>query len=574
MSSSDPAPAPLLDVRDLRLHFATGGHEVRAVNGISFQLSLGETLGIVGESGSGKSVTASTVLRLIPSPPLVVDGGQILLDGRDTLTLSDRELQQVRGKDVGVVFQDPMSALNPGLTIGRQVMEPLLIHRIGSKDEARARAMELLELVGLSDPARRMRQYPHQLSGGMLQRVVIAMALAARPRLLIADEPTTALDATTRVQILDLLADVQQRFGMAMILITHDMGVVARAADRVAVMHDGLIVEQGPVEQIFARPAHPYTRALLAATPGRDGYRARRAAVPGTVSSVGTTSRATGTPPYGPGASRPVVEVEDLEITYQLPRSAGAANRTLTAVRGVSFALQAGEVLALVGESGSGKSSTGRALIGLERPTAGTVHIDGLDVARLGLRAARRFHRSAQMVFQDPMSSLNPRVTVGDAIARPLRRLTRVSRSEARATVLRTLELVGLTAEQADRYPHEFSGGQRQRVGIARALVVEPTVLICDEPVSALDVSIQAQVVDLLLDLRERLDLTMLFISHDMGVVREIADRVAVMTEGQIVEIGVTQEVFEHPRHPYTRTLLDSVLEPVVGSRVTPPRTA
>ena len=527
----------LLEVEDLAVEFHTAAGTVPAVSGIGFHVDPGETLALLGESGSGKSVSAAAIMNLIDSPPGYVTAGRILYRGRDLLTMAPEERRAINGREIAMIFQDTLAHLNPVYSVGWQIAETIRAHGGAAPGAARRRAGALLERVGIPDPARRADDYPHQFSGGQRQRVMIAMALALRPDLLIADEPTTALDVTVQAQILSLLAELRAETGMALVLITHDLGVVAEVADRVAVMQDGRIVEAGQVQQIFHRPEHPYTRRLMAAIPGRQALR------------------------NGNGRARtePLLRVEGLAKHY--PITKGLMRRrtgeVMRAVDGVSFELEAGETLGLVGESGSGKSTLARTLLRLEEPTAGTVRYRGDDVVGLSSAELLRFRRLIQVVFQDPYASLNPRMTVAQIVAEPWSIHKDVlPKARWQAQVCELLEQVGLRPEHARRYPHQFSGGQRQRIAIARALALRPEVIICDEAVSALDVSIQAQVIALLSDLQKTFGLAYLFIAHDLPVVRNFADRVLVMHQGRIVEQGPTEQIFERPQHPYTQALL------------------
>ncbi|MFD5623676.1 dipeptide ABC transporter ATP-binding protein [Streptomyces yangpuensis] len=525
---------PLVEVTDLTVDFPVGGaaEYVRAVDGISFTLEEGRALGIVGESGSGKSTVAAALLGLHRGTGARA-AGTVRVGGTDVAAATPAELRRLRGGTAAMVFQDPLSSLDPYLAIGDQIAEVHRIHSGASRREARARAAEVLDRVGIADAARRSRARPHEFSGGMRQRALIAMALACEPRLLIADEPTTALDVTVQAQILDLLRGLREERGLGLLLVTHDVGVAAESADDLLVMRDGSAVEHGPVASVLAAPARPYTRALLAAVPRLDGPRASR-------------------PPTGsaPGAAHaPVVEAVGLR------REFGRRGRRVTAVAGVSLAVRAGETLGIVGESGSGKSTLGRMLVGLVEPDAGQVRHGG--VATTGITDG------VQMVFQDPVSSLNPRRSVGESIADPLRAAGERDGAVLRARVGELLERVGLEAGHHDRYPHEFSGGQRQRVGIARALAPRPRLIVCDEPVSALDVTTQAQVTALLAELQAEFGIALVFIAHDLAVVRQVSDRVAVMRAGEIVEEGWVDEVYDRPAHPYTRRLLAAV--PTLG---------
>ncbi|QPC43557.1 ABC transporter ATP-binding protein [Kaustia mangrovi] len=540
----------VLDVRGLSAEARSeeGGKVI--LDDVSFSVRAGETLCIAGESGSGKSITSLSLMRLLPGS-VRVTGGEALLAGRDLLALSEREMRRVRGDEIAMIFQEPMTSLNPVMTVGRQLTEALRMHRDMPARAARARALEMLEAVRLSEPSRRLAQYPHELSGGMRQRVMIAMALSCNPKVLIADEPTTALDVTVQAQILSLMNDLKSEFGTAVVLITHDMGVVAEMADHVLVMNRGRVVETGDVFSIFSEPRDPYTRGLLAAVPrlgslaDRDGPRVRGA------------PRATPPAPAPEGA--PVVSVRDLTVRFDI--HGGLLQRPIRrvhAVEGISFDIRPGETLSLVGESGCGKSTTGKALLNLV-PWSGAVEIAGHRTAGLDDRAMRPVRRDIQMIFQDPFASLDPRMTVGDLVAEPLviHDLARGAEIDERVAWL--FERVGLEPQHRTRHPHEFSGGQRQRICIARALSVGPKVIVADESVSALDVSVQAQVLELMQELQAELGIAYLFISHDMAVVEEVSHRVAVMYFGQIVEIGPRRAVFTDPCHAYTQRLLEAV---------------
>ncbi len=547
----------LLEVRDLRVSF--GAHE--AVRGIDFDIAPGETLALVGESGCGKSATALSLMRLVPEPGRV--SGAVRFDGQDLLALNARQMRDVRGGSIAMIFQEPMTSLNPVLSIGAQIVETLQQHERLSKAAAHRRAVELLELVRIPEPQRRVSDYPHELSGGQRQRVMIAMAVACRPRLLIADEPTTALDVTIQAHILDLLNTLRKELSMALLLITHDLGVVADHADRVAVMLAGRKVEEARVEEIFSDPRHAYTRGLLGASLNLADdlhYRAStlpeiRHAAPADGEAVFTVVprkfRAVDEDETAYRA-QPLLSVRDLHVDYAQRHE----KAPLRAVDGVSFDIGRGESVGLVGESGCGKSTLSRAIMRVAHVASGTILLDGVDLVTLNERALRPLRRKVQMVFQDPYASLNPRRTVGQILDTVLG----VNDARVRAARVRSvIEHVRLPSTALDRYPHEFSGGQRQRVGIARALVLEPDLLICDEPVSALDVSIQAQILNLLVDLKQELGVSMLFISHDLSVVRYIADRVHVMQRGRIVESGGHREIWRYPRHAYTRTLLNAI---------------
>ncbi|MCJ8508796.1 ABC transporter ATP-binding protein [Rhizobium lemnae] len=554
---------PILSVRNLTTAFRVDGEWKPVVRNVSFDIRPGETLAIVGESGSGKSVTSLSIMRLLAKDASRIEG-QVLLNGRDLLSLSEKEMRAVRGNEVSMIFQEPMTSLNPIFTIGRQISEVLTRHKGMSATDARAETIRMLEKVRIPNAASRFDEYPHQFSGGMRQRVMIAMALASRPKLLIADEPTTALDVTIQGQILDLIKTLQEEEGMSVLFITHDMGVVAEIADRTVVMFRGDAVESGATEQIFHRGQHPYTRALLSAVPRLGSMEGQ--AVPLRFPIVDTVTGITTEPqPSRTMLERdaPILKVENLVTRF--PVRSGLFSRqtgSIHAVENVSFDLKQGETLALVGESGCGKSTTGRSVMRLIEPTSGDIQLDGQNVRELGSSQLQRMRKSIQMIFQDPFSSLNPRMSVGQAIAEPFLKHGMGNAVQAKQKTADLLERVGLSASMMSRYPHEFSGGQRQRIAIARALSLDPKVIVADESVSALDVSIKAQVCNLLLDLQEQLDLAFLFISHDMAVVERVSHRVAVMYLGEIVEIGPRAAVFENPQHPYTRKLMSAVPVP------------
>jgi len=526
--------APLLSLHDLSVRF--GPHT--AAKSISFDIAPGETLALVGESGSGKSVTALSVLKLLPSTAAM--SGRILFKGQDLLAASPAELRAVRGNDISMIFQEPMSSLNPVHTIERQIGEVLAIHKGMRPNAARARTLELLDQVGIPDPQGRLASYPHQLSGGQRQRVMIAMALANEPDLLIADEPTTALDVTVQAQILVLLKSLQQRLGMAMLFITHDLGIVKRIADRVCVMTDGEIVETGPVDTVFAKPQHAYTRHLLAAEPR-------------------------GTPPATDPAAPTMVEATDLRVWFPIKRGLfRSVVGHIKAVDGVSLSIRQGETLGVVGESGSGKSTLGYALLRLIS-SQGRIVVLGNEVQQRSWKAMRPLRADMQIVFQDPYGSLSPRMSVASIIAEGLEvHAPHLGQAERDAKVIRALEEVGLAPETRFRYPHEFSGGQRQRIAIARAMVLEPKFVVLDEPTSALDVSIQAQVVDLLRAIQQRRGLTYLFISHDLKVVRALANTLIVMRDGKIVEQGPAADIFAAPQSDYTKALMAAAFDVAV----------
>jgi microcin C transport system ATP-binding protein len=523
--------APLLSVRDLSVAFSAGGHETLAVDRVSFDIGKSETVALVGESGSGKSVTALSILKLLPYPAASHPSGSIAFKGRDLLPLSERNMRRVRGDDITIVFQEPMTSLNPLHTIEKQIGEILLLHRGLTGAAARARTIEVLTQVGIPDPQSRLGSYPHQLSGGQRQRVMIAMALANEPNLLIADEPTTALDVTVQAQIIELLQDIQRRLGMSLLFITHDLGIVRKIAQKVCVMKEGKIVEQGAVEHVFTAPAHPYTRALLAAEPKPD--------------------------PAPPQPDAPVLlQATDLKVWFPIKR--GLMRKVvghIKAVDGISIDLRKGETLGVVGESGSGKTTLGLAILRLIS-SDGPIVFMGNQLQGLRFKQMRPFRRDMQIVFQDPYGSLSPRLSVADIIQEGLQvHQPQMTERERDARVVQALGDVGLDPATRFRFPHEFSGGQRQRIAVARAIVLEPTFVVLDEPTSALDMLIQSQMVDLLRELQRRRNLTYLFISHDLRVVAALASRLLVMRQGKVVEAGAAADLFKNPQTDYTRAL-------------------
>ena len=601
------AAEPLLEVDDLHTQFATSRGIVSAVEGLSFNVRRGEVVAIVGESGSGKSVTALSIMRLLPR----LTGrtrGHITFDGQSLLDLDDEQMRQIRGRDISMIFQEPMTSLNPLLTIGLQITEPLTIHMGMSDTQARARAVELLQLVGIPDAAGRLDQYPHQFSGGMRQRVMIAIGLACNPKLVIADEPTTALDVTIQAQILELMKDLSRKLNIALIIITHNLGVVARYADRVIVMYAARMVEQGAAEAVFHRPRHPYSMGLLRSVPRLDRPRGTRLetieglvpnlanAPPGCrfaprcpfripicdqepplfQTDTGAMSRchrhaeiaegkigwaATGAGILKADVKRaePLLSVRGLTKHFPVRAKLGNKRTLVRAVEDVNFSIYPGETLGLVGESGCGKTTVGRLILRLEQPTAGEIMFEGANLLTASSAEMQTIRRKIQVIFQDPYSSLNPRMTVGQIVGEPL--YVYKLAADAKAAGVRVAELlnqVGLRPELAERYPHQLSGGQRQRVGIARALAMEPSFIVCDEAVSALDVSIQGQIINLLEDLQRRLGLAYLFIAHDLAVVRHISMRVVVMYFGRIMEVADRDTIYREPLHPYTKVLLDA----------------
>ena len=554
------SPGPIARIENLRVEFETKDGKVVGVEDVSFDIGPGETVCVVGESGSGKSVSSLSLMRLIEYGGGDIAGGRLLFDrsegGEIDLSQTDQNvMRSIRGNEIGMIFQEPMTALNPVFTVGRQLTEGLRVHRGMSKSEAEARALEILREVRIPEPERRLKQYPHELSGGMRQRVVIAMAMACRPRLLIADEPTTALDVTIQAEILALMDRLKRETGTAVMFITHDMAVVAQMADRVVVMFRGNKVEEGPVEQIFENPQHPYTKALLAAVPklgemtGTD--------LPEPMKLFGRTDQKI--EPI-PGSDQVLLKVENL--TTRFPVKGGFFRRTVAnvhAVEDVSFTLNKGQTLSLVGESGCGKSTAGRSILRLVDPLSGKVELDGTDVLGLSPNALREERREMQMIFQDPFASLNPQLQLADQVAEPIVNYGTLTGSAVTDRVAELFDRVELPRSFMRRYPHELSGGQRQRIAIARALALRPKLIISDEAVSALDVSVQAQVLNLMMELQAELGLSYLFISHDMAVVERVSHKVGVMYLGRIVEIGPRRAVFENPQHPYTQALMKAV---------------
>jgi len=605
----------LLDVQDLQVRFFTPEGVVHAVEGVTLSLDEGETLALVGESGCGKTVTARAVMRLIPWPPGKITEGNIQFQNRDVLAMQSDELRHFRGGDVAMIFQEPMTSLNPVFTIEEQLTEAIELHQRVRHTEAVERAVKLLSLTGIPTPEERLKDYPHQLSGGMRQRVMIAMAISCNPKLLIADEPTTALDVTIQAQILELLKGLKKELGMAILLITHDLGVVAEMAERVAVMYAGRIVEIRQVADLYSDPQHPYTEGLLTSIPSVDRQLDRLHVIEGNVPNLldlpsGCAFRdrcpyalercAREVPPLvtvRPGlevacfnyrdlrqavrtqtiesadsrvapTAQPLVEVRGLVKHFVANKGFLGRGRTYVhAVEDINFQIWEGETFGLVGESGCGKTTTGRIIVGLETPTGGDVAIMGKSVASLDRRQMKEMHKHVQIIFQDPYSSLNPRMKVGTIIGEGLRIHSKLSQKEKERQVLDIMQAVGLENYHVERYPHEFSGGQRQRIGIARALVLNPTFIVCDEPVSALDVSIQSQILNLLRDLQGQFNLTYLFIAHNLAVVKHISDRIGVLYLGKLMEVAAKNELYDKPLHPYTKALLSAVPIPKPGLR-------
>ncbi|WP_170460617.1 ABC transporter ATP-binding protein [Ruegeria arenilitoris] len=551
---------PIAQIRELRVEFQTKDGPVVGVEDVSFEVRPGETVCIVGESGSGKSVSSLSLMRLVEFGGGEIAGGQLIFDRTDgtelDLAKTDQDLmKQIRGNEIGMIFQEPMTALNPVFTVGRQLTEGLRIHKDMSKSQAEARALELLKQVRIPEPERRLKQYPHELSGGMRQRVVIAMAMACEPRLLIADEPTTALDVTIQAEILALMDRLKRETGTAVMFITHDMAVVAQMADRVVVMYRGNKVEEGTVTEIFENPQHDYTKALLAAVPKLGEMRGKSAPEPMKLLGVEGQKIA----PI-PGTEDVLLSVRNL--TTRFPVKGGILRRTISnvhAVEDVSFTLNKGQTLSLVGESGCGKSSAGRSILRLIEPMAGEISLDGVDIMKLDQKGLRKARLDMQMIFQDPFASLNPQMQLVDQVAEPMRNYGVASGLELQDRVAQLFDKVHLPRSFMRRFPHEMSGGQRQRIAIARALALNPKLIIADEAVSALDVSVQAQVLNLMMELQSELGLSYLFISHDMAVVERVSHHVGVMYLGRIVELGPRARVFENPQHPYTQALMKAV---------------
>jgi peptide/nickel transport system ATP-binding protein len=565
----DHSCQPLVQIEDLCVEFRTEDGVVRAVEDLTFNIPRGGTVGLVGESGSGKSVTALSIMRLIPQPPGAIPRGRIRFDGLDLLALSEARMEHVRGKRIGMIFQEPMTSLNPVYTVGEQIAEVLRRHERLGRRAAWTRAVEWLEQVGISDPKRRAGAYPHELSGGQRQRVMIAQAMACEPELLIADEPTTALDVTIQKQVLELMASLQRRYGMSLLFITHDLGVIAEVADRVVVMYRSRKVEEGPTRDLFLAARHPYTRGLLACRPGLSTNPRRLLTVSDFMDADGQPREVSAERKI-PQVRRSETEIEQAPVLLEIrdlathyPVRGGWLGRPtdwVRAVDGVSLTIRRGQTFGLVGESGCGKTTLGRTLLRLVEPTRGQVRFDGEDVTSADREQLRTLRRRMQIVFQDPYSSLNPRMTVADILIEPLRvHGLGGSRADRMDLARELLGRVGLDPTHLGRYPHEFSGGQRQRIGIARALSVRPEFIVCDESVSALDVSVQAQILNLLLDLQDEFGLTYLFISHDLSVVNFISDHVGVMNAGQLIESGPAAQIYSQPQQDYTRRLLAAI---------------
>jgi peptide/nickel transport system ATP-binding protein len=574
----------ILEINKLKTYFHTRSETIRAVDDVTFSIEKGEIVGVVGESGSGKSVTCHSILGLLPQPPARIEGGSIKFEKLELLKLPKHALRSLRGKKISMVFQDPMSCLNPFMTILDQVAEPLIIHENLSRQEAERQALEMMEKVGIRDTAKRAGSFPHEFSGGMRQRVMIAMALVTKPDLLLADEPTTALDVTVQAKILQILKSLRKELGVSVLFITHDLGVVAEIADRIVVMYRGKVVEQGKVKDIFKNPKHPYVKGLLACRPTLD---CKYHTLPTVDDFLETKENADGSIEVyqNPEAEKRLqklesattsesytfsdtnqnlLEVSGLKVYFNGSKGLfGKAAEEVRAVDGIDLTIQKGKTVGLVGESGCGKTTAGRAILHLIRPTQGTVLYDGESLGALPQEALLEYRKKMQIIFQDPYASLNPRLTIEQALTEPMivHRLGK-DRSNRRDMVVNLLEEVGLSSKHLLRYPHEFSGGQRQRICVARALAVEPEFIVCDECVSAMDVSVQAQVLNLLRKLQQKRQLTYLFISHDLSVVKFISDEVVVMNAGKIVESGTAQELYANPREDYTKDLISSIPSP------------
>jgi peptide/nickel transport system ATP-binding protein len=559
----------LLSIKDLTVDFRTDDGNVRAVNNVSFDIPRGKTIGLVGESGSGKSVTSLACMRLIPNPPGIISNGEIIFEGQDLLKLREDEMRKIRGNDISMIFQEPMTSLNPVFTVGNQISESLILHKGMTKKDAWDRSIELMDLVGIPTPTRKAITYPHEMSGGQKQRVMIAMAMACEPKLLICDEPTTALDVTIQQQVLDLMLKLQDEFNMSMLFITHDLGVVADIADEVVVMYRSNVVEKNTTKEIFTGAKHPYTRGLVACRPGLETNPKRLLTMDDFLDEKGVeieVSEAKTKPHikdfnFTEERNPVILEVRDLNTHF--PIKGGFFGRVIDhvkAVNDVSFDLRKGRTLGLVGESGCGKTTLGRSILRLVEPTSGSVAYNGTELTTLNSNDMREMRKKIQIIFQDPYSSLNPRMTIGQILTEPMD-IHKIGsgRSERLDRSAELLKKCGLLGDHLNRYPHEFSGGQRQRICIARALAVNPEFIICDESVSALDVSVQAQVLNLLLDLQDELGLTYIFISHDLSVVNFISDEVGVMNDGQIVEFGTASEVYHTPKMDYTKSLLSAI---------------
>lgn len=551
----------LLSVKNLQTEFRTKDLFVKALRGVSFDIQSGESLGIVGESGSGKSVTALSIMRLIPQPPGKITSGEIFLKRNDLLKYSEKQMRQVRGNHISMIFQEPMTSLNPVFTVGWQIDEALILHQNMNKKLAREKTIELLNQVGIDKPSSRVNSYPHEMSGGQRQRVMIAMAIACQPDLLIADEPTTALDVTIQKQIIELIQDLQNKMNMSVMFISHDLGLIGEIADKVLVMHEGKIVEEGKTSEIFKNPKQPYTKGLIACRPKLDITTARLPMVSDFLEGKEQALKNLPQKKKKKFDSEPLLEIKGLKKYFPLKKSFfGKPLSYIKAVDDISFDIPRGSTLGLVGESGCGKTTLGRAILYLTQPSEGVVLYNKTDISKLNKKELKNLRKKMQIIFQDPYASLNPRMTVGASIMEPMiihklypNKQERIKRVEY------LMEQVGLDKNMRNRYPHEFSGGQRQRICIARAIAIEPEFIVCDESVSSLDVSIQAQILNLLKDLQDKMNLTYIFISHDLTVVKFISDRIAVMSKGKIVEYNDSEEIYQNPKSPYTQKLIEAI---------------
>ncbi len=553
--------ASFLSVKNLQTEFKTKDLFVRALRGVSFDIKASEALGIVGESGSGKSVTALSIMRLIPQPPGEITGGQILFKGQDLLTCSEKQMRSVRGNHISMIFQEPMTSLNPVFTVGYQIDEALILHQSMSKKEAREKTIELLDQVGIADPSGRVNAYPHEMSGGQRQRVMIAMAIACQPDLLIADEPTTALDVTIQKQIIELIQSLQERMKMSVMFISHDLGLIAEIAQRTLVMRDGALVEEGQTSEVFKNPKEAYTKGLIACRPKLSMKTSRLPTVSAFLEGKEAAWKDLPLRESKAFTGPPLLEVQGLKKYFPLKKSFfGKPLSYVKAVDDISFEMPKGSTLGLVGESGCGKTTLGRAILHLIQPSAGKVLYNKTDISQLNKKDLKAMRRKMQIIFQDPYASLNPRMTAGASIMEPMIIHSLYPDREQRiARVESLMERVGLDKSMKNRYPHEFSGGQRQRICIARAIAIEPEFIVCDESVSSLDVSIQAQILNLLKDIQDKMNLTYIFISHDLTVVKFISDKIAVMHKGKIVEYNDSDKIYRNPKSPYTQKLIDAV---------------
>ena len=550
-----------LSIKNLQTEFRTKELYVKALRGVSFDIHSGETLGVVGESGSGKSVTALSIMRLIPQPPGEITGGQILLEGKDLLKYSEKQMRQIRGNRISMIFQEPMTSLNPVFTVGYQIDEALILHQHMNKKEAREKTIDLLDQVGIVNSSGRVNSYPHEMSGGQRQRVMIAMAIACQPDLLIADEPTTALDVTIQKQIIELLQNLQEKMKMSLMFISHDLGVIAEIAQRVLVMNEGKIVEEGKTSEIFKHPKQAYTKGLIACRPSLEVKTARLPTLNDFLEGNEQNLKNLPLKEKKNSNEEVLLKVQNLKKYFPLKKSFfGKVQSYIKAVDDISFEVERGSTLGLVGESGCGKTTLGRTILHLIQPSSGQVLYNKTDISQLNKTELKAIRRKMQIIFQDPYASLNPRMTIGASIMEPMIiHKLHPNKEERIARVESLMEQVGLNKNMRNRYPHEFSGGQRQRICIARAIAIEPEFIVCDESVSSLDVSIQAQILNLLKDLQEKLNLTYIFISHDLTVVKFISDKIAVMNQGKIVEYNEPEELYKNPKQAYTRKLIEAI---------------